>query len=76
MDALTFVPILIIACIGFGATMLGVVAESKAARRKLLREERQEIINAIINYKRLSSNPDVRDTKNAIIDAITRRDSL
>ena len=76
MDALTFVPILIIACIGFGAIMLGVIAESKATRRKLLREERQEIINAIIDYKRLSSSPDIRDTKNAIIDAITRRDSL
>lgn len=36
-------------------------------------DERQEIINAIIRYKPNAASPDVRDTKTAIIDAITKR---
>jgi len=73
VDALTLVPILIIACTGFVVIALGMWSESKAARRSWIWKERQEIINAIMNIKPLSSSPDVRDTKNQIIDAITKR---
>ena len=73
MDALTLVPILIIALIGFVVVATGVMADTKASREKLLRNERREIINAIMNIKPMASSPDVRDTKNQIIDAITKR---
>lgn len=73
MDNLVLIPVLVIALMGFMTIGLGVIADIKAVRRKLLREERQEIINAIMAIKPMASSPDVRDTKNQIIDAITRR---
>lgn len=76
MENLVFIPIFVIALMGFMIIGLGVIADIKAVRRKLLRKERQEIINAILAIKPMASSPDVRDTKNQIIDAITRRDGV
>jgi len=73
MDALTFIPILIIACVGFTVITLGMWSESKTARRKLVLEERREIIDAIMKIRPFSANPDVVEVKNQIIDAITKR---
>ena len=73
LDSLIMLPVLLIACAGFVVIGQGVTADTKAARRKLLREERQEIINAVMNIKPMASSPDVRDTKSQVIDAITKR---
>lgn len=73
MDALTLIPILIIACVGFTLIALGAFSESKTARRKLLQEERREIIDAIMGIRPLSANPDVVEVKKQIMDAITKR---
>jgi len=73
MNNLALVPIFLIALMGFMTIGLGVIADIKAVRRKLIREEREAIINAILAIKPLASSPDVRDTKNQIIDAITKR---
>lgn len=75
MDALTLILILIIACTGFVTIALGMWSESETVRKRWVWRERREIINAIINIRPMASNPDVRDTKNEIIDAITKRDS-
>lgn len=76
MENLVFVPVLVIALMGFMVIGLGVIADIKAVRRKLVRDEREAIITAILAIKPLASSPDVRDTKNQIIDAITRRDGV
>lgn len=76
MENLVFIPVLVIALMGFMTIGLGVIADIKAVRRKLIRDEREAIINAILEIKPLASSPDVRDTKNQIIDAITRRDGV
>lgn len=73
MENLVFIPIFVIAAMGFMTIGLGVIADIKAVRRKLIRDERRDIINAILAIKPLASSPDVRDTKNEIIDAITKR---
>lgn len=76
MENLVFVPVLVIALMGFMVIGLGVIADIKAVRRKLVQDEREAIITAILAIKPLASSPDVRDTKNQIIDAITRRDGV
>jgi hypothetical protein len=73
MDALTLIPILIIACIGFTVITIGMWNDSKNTRQKLLREERREIIDAIMNIRPFSANPDVVEIKDQVIDAIIKR---
>jgi hypothetical protein len=64
---------MVIALVGLIVVVVGVIADSKAARRSVIREERKQIIDAVTKIKPLAGSPDVRDTKNEIINAITKR---
>jgi hypothetical protein len=73
METLLLAPIAAIAFIGLTITFMGVIADSKAVRRRVVREERKKIIDAITKIKPLAGNPDIRETKQEIINAITKR---
>ena len=73
METLLLAPIAAIALVGLTITFMGVIADSRAVRRRVVREERKQIINAITKIKPLAGNPDIRETKQEIINAITKR---
>jgi hypothetical protein len=73
METIVFIPIMVIALVGLIVVVVGVIADSKAARRSVVREERKQIIDAITKIKPMTGSPDVRDTKNEIINAVTKR---
>ena len=73
MDIVALTAFILIVCLGSTLLVVGLLSKSKSLREKLLQDERRKIVDAIMNFRPLAASPDVRDTKNGIIDVITRR---
>lgn len=73
MDAIIVLSLLAIGVTGIAIFAPGIYTESKYVKHRILRKERQEIVNAIMAIRPFASSPDIRDTKREIVDAIIKR---